>query len=151
MTAVHSVTNVHNEPTASISLLHTSIQCKPEIKQSQTHSWMTDRQGMWEQITRYMSCQSKISGLGQNNFRLTLVTGWPCPLYNLYTRPSASSISLCISGSPVSWFSPAHLWCGVNLCNILQPSSLTGFSSLGTGYLRQAFSVLFGLDCHALV
>ena len=44
MTAVHSVTKVHNEPTASISLLHTSIKCMPEIKQPQTHSWMTDRQ-----------------------------------------------------------------------------------------------------------
>jgi len=68
MTAVHSVTNVHNESTASSSLLHTSIKCKPEIKQSQAHSWMTDRQGMWEVITFYMSCQPKISGLGQNNF-----------------------------------------------------------------------------------
>jgi len=92
MTAVHSVTKVHNEPRASISLLHTSIKCMPEIKQPQTHSWMTDRQ------------TDKACG---SNFRLTLVTGRPCPLYNLYTRLSTSSTSVCISGNPVLWLSPA--------------------------------------------
>jgi len=84
MTAVHSVTNVHNEPTASISLLHTSIQCKPEIKHSQTHSWMTDRQGMWERLLDIWVASQKFLDWDRTILGLPLLEAGPAP-FTIYT------------------------------------------------------------------
>jgi hypothetical protein len=125
MTAVHSVTKIHNEPTASISLLHTSIKCKPEIKQSQTHSWMTDRRGMWEQLLDVWVASQKFLDWDRAILGLPLLQAGPVS-FTIYT-PGSVPLPLLYASLEILFCDSVqhHLWHSLNLCNILQLFSLT--------------------------
>lgn len=66
-----------------------------------TDTKLHERQGHLGAITGHMIYEPEFSGLGQNDFRPTLVTDQYCPLPCLYTIPSTPVMTVTIPGTHV--------------------------------------------------